>query len=291
MGEDFKVIAGFIGILVIASIFGVTNRDNLKIASNSQSITAGGNIQSGGNIGDSDNINNEKITESQTIIADVPKPDELYIQNIKTNSNVNKEIITIAAPKSNHSPYNLTGLILRSTESGRSITIGSAATLPQLSYAPKDNIFLYPGERAYIITGHSPKAYSFRVNKCTGYFEQYVDFEPYLPIKCPYLRNEDLPKKPNQFPDNCLDYIDSIPRCTEIQFKDLPISLSSQCRDFIAEKTTYQSCVSIHKYDDDFYSDEWRIYLERDQILWKNQRENIEIFDSARNVVLDSVDF
>jgi hypothetical protein len=41
----------------------------------------------------------------------------------------------------------------------------------------------------------------------------------------------------------------------------------------------------LHKNDEDFYDDEWRIYLGRGEELWKNRRETIILKDQAGKII------
>jgi len=181
-------------------------------------------------------------------------------------------------------PVPITGWQIKSVVTGASAKIGKGAYLAypgQLN--PESEIFLSPGGRAVVATGRSPIGVSFRLNKCTGYFAQYQTFTPTLPEQCPALQEESLPKAPNALDDRCLDYIDRLPICRT--HGKLPIYLKPECTTYIAERTNYNFCVSAHKNDPDFYLNEWRIYLNRDDRLWKNRRETIKLIDNEGKTV------
>ena len=61
---------------------------------------------------------------------------------------------------------------------------------------------------------------------------------------------------------------------------NLPLSISPECNIYMRENINYGSCVQKHKNDKDFYNHEWRVYLERDQQLWKDRREVIKLLDT-----------
>ncbi len=147
----------------------------------------------------------------------------------------------------------------------------------------KEPIFLDPGGKAIVTTGQSPIGYSFKINKCTGYLEQFQDFRPSLPKECLYPRDEDVPSGPGGLDDKCLDYIDRLPRCEVV--KSMPLDLTSQCQEYLSTKINYKSCVETHKDDPDFYKNEWRIFLGRSDELWKAKRENIELLDRNGNLI------
>lgn len=198
----------------------------------------------------------------------------------------NKEYIKISAPKSNKKPVRLTDMKLEG-ELGLDISIKQGAPLifPSLAENPKKDIYLAPGETAYIITGSSPIGESFRLNKCLGYMKQFHDFEPSIPSRCPLPKYEDLPDNLN---DQCLDYIDKIPACKT--FVSAPINLSTACQEYINYKINYKTCFELHQYDDDFYGEEWRVYLNRSGDIWKKSRETITLTDTNGKTI-DSVSY
>jgi len=141
----------------------------------------------------------------------------------------------------------------------------------------KEPIFLDPGGKAIVTTGQSPIGYSFRVNKCTGYLEQFQDFNPSLLKECLYPRDENVPSGLGGLDDVCLDYIDRLPKCEIV--KSMPAYLPSQCQEYVSTKINYKSCVDTHRYEPDFYKNEWRIFLGRSDELWKEKRETIQLLD------------
>lgn len=185
-------------------------------------------------------------------------------------------------------PINITGWMLRSTQSGHQASIGTAVLLPS-SYAAtavkgEDPIVMRPGDKAVISSAHSPIGNSFLINKCSGYFDDFREFYPYINASCPFLRNEKMPAAPNALNDACLDFVSSWPMCGN-QINNLPEYLSHECQVWIADHATYNSCVSLHQPDKDFFSNEWRIFLNRTEPLWKIERENIQLLDSDGKVV------
>lgn len=196
-----------------------------------------------------------------------------------------KEYLGIRASPQNDSPLRITGWALEGKQ-GLDIAIGQGTYLIYSAQInPQEDIFLYPEEKTFIITGESPVGTSFRLNKCTGYFEQFKDFYPSLPKECPYPKDEDLPANLN---DKCLDYIEGLPRCEAVI--SIPWNLSSACQDYINEKINYNTCVELHKNDPDFYKQEWRIYLGRGEELWKEKRESIILTDQ-NNKIIDWVSY
>lgn len=203
----------------------------------------------------------------------------LNIRNAK-ESDLNKEYVEIQASKDNKNSLNISKWRLKG-KIGLDIAVGQGAIL----YLPGQNnpqqeIILKPGEKAVIVTGASPLGTSFHLNKCIGYFEQFQNFIPRIPQECPLAKDEVLP---NNLDDKCLDYIERVPRCEVI--KSIPPSMSSSCQDYLSMKITYNSCVEIHKNDTDFYKPEWRVYLGREEELWKKNRETVVLTDQNGKVI------
>jgi hypothetical protein len=180
----------------------------------------------------------------------------------------------------------ISGFQVKSTATGRGTTIGNGVLLPfsgQINQASP--IFLEPGDRVYLITGHSPVGFSFRTNKCTGYFAQFQKFTPWLPTECPRPDSEPKPTPPNHFSDACLDYIATLPACI-VPLQNIPVAyLEPQCRTFITEKINYNTCVLNHKNDPGFRGNLWYIYLNQSLELWKNQRETIKLLDMSGKTI------
>ena len=208
---------------------------------------------------------------------------ELSVNNYGSASAAD-EYVTLQLSDSAPSRVLLTGMIIKSEASGRSATIGKGAYLPQQgTINAEELVYLEPGGIAYVVTGRAPVGYSLRVNKCTGYFEQFQNFVPQLPIECPLPKTEPLPPPPNSPSDACLQYIDTMRRC-RIE-PNPPVELGEECRRFIRDSFTYPRCVAAHKSDADFYKNEWHLYLSRDLPLWKSAREVITLLDATGKAV------
>lgn len=198
------------------------------------------------------------------------------------------EYIRVVANSKNKFANPLTGLVLESPVTGNSAIIPSGSTLPLTGIVPKnENITLRPGERAIISSGKSPIGTSFALNKCSGYLGQFQKYTPELKRECP--RPEDDVKNYVISDSVCKNFLENLPRC-EIYRGNTPSNLSLECKQFISEKINYNSCVSLHKNDTDFYSGEWRIFLGKMVELWKQKQEIIELNDADGNA-LDAVTY
>lgn len=202
----------------------------------------------------------------------------------RTYSDVQKEYIEIRASRSNKNAVSITGWQLENRK-GERTTILKGTLLAYLSRVnPTRNIFLEPGAKAIIITGESPINTSFRLNLCTGYFNQFNEFTPSLPQQCPYLKNESGLKNVN---DACFQYIGRLSRCQmpiSIPF-ETRLAIGNECQDFLLGFASYTGCVNAHRNDSGFFLNEWRVYLGRTEEMWSNVREAIKLFDQNSNLV------
>jgi hypothetical protein len=203
-------------------------------------------------------------------------------------TNPEGEYLIIRAQGTLKDPATITGWSIKSLITGRVVLIGKAANFPFLGRVNTlDDISLKSGEKAIIITGESPTGISFRLNQCTGYFEQFQNWIPSLPQDCPKPQGPGYyPYPPNALTDKCLDYIDRIPRC--IIPLSIPNNLESACFEYINQNFNYTSCTNIYKNTEKFYKNEWRIYLGLNEELWKTRREVIELRDSA-GLLVDNI--
>jgi hypothetical protein len=201
--------------------------------------------------------------------------------------------VRIRADRSNTKPVRITGLVLHSGISGRSYSIPQGTPLylgGQINIG--QDVYLAPNEEAIIVTGRSPIGTSFRTNSCTGYLEQFQDFSPSLSRSCPSPKKElDIKDVSiiHSFGDACIDFIERMPSC-KLNLKPIPLGFPEQCVRFITEDITYNGCVKSHKNDDDFYDDEWRLYLGRNEEVWRAKREVIELV-TPDGTVLDTLSY
>ncbi len=221
--------------------------------------------------------------------AQYPQPADVVRLNhfVSTgNGNPNYEYVILTAPQTNQKPLVITGMKLRSAVTGNSAVIGNGVT-PFLEGQQNSEgaIALKPGSVAYIFTGRSPLSYSFQLNKCMGFLNQFYAFTPGISTYCPLIQSHQLPKFPNNFDDNCLDYLSRLGQCYDHAVQPFPSYIKPECQSFILERNNYRYCVSHHRSDSDFEIRDWRIYLNRSQVLWKTYREHIELYDQNGKLV------
>ncbi len=184
---------------------------------------------------------------------------------------------------------NITGWKLRSTVTGNEFVIGGAAIIPHVGVRDQTPIIISRGARIIISDYTSPINTSFRLNKCTGFFSEGRNFEPALHNKCPAIIDDTTSNVPN-LTDECLDYIDTLPRCEVPKERDFWETLGASCKNYLLRNVNYESCVTAHKNDSDFFETEWRIYPAQPKILWRDRHEKIQLIDRYGRVV-DTVEY
>jgi len=207
------------------------------------------------------------------------------------SSDPKQEYITLRTSYNLEKSITLSGWSLHEDAGDIKVTIGQAAQIPFLGQVNVDSPITLPANSiVYITTGRSPNGTSFRANECTGYFEQFQDFYPSLSIDCPDPENEILINPSAVAGDSeCLTYIQNAPRCI-LAVNALPPSIHSSCQNFILNQLSYNGCINAHKNEPTFYRNEWRVFLNRDQEVWKNQNERIRLLDENGKVV-DSIGY
>lgn len=192
-----------------------------------------------------------------------------------------KEYIEIRVLQVNLSAVDISGWKLINSK-GDSARLGNSSTLPVGGKVNNTATTKVSGNDAIIVsTGHSPVGISFRVNSCTGYFEQFQDFVPPLPMVCP---GGTANKGFQSLDQDCRIFTSQIPQCTTYT-KTFPSGTSAGCKSFVISDVSYNGCVATNKNNPDFYKPELRIFLNRDTELWAQQKETITLLDEKGNLV------
>ena len=210
-----------------------------------------------------------------------PLRGKIWISRVTRSTDVNREYLTISTNKNLPPQTRLTGMTIKSVVSGKTVQIGEGVELPLVNSIndPRD-IYINPEMKVIVTSGSSPTGYSFRLNLCTGYFEQFQNFTPVLPKQCPALKNAPLPAPPNQLSDKCIDDIQKFPRCEVLT--EWPAIINDQhydCLNFVDTYIGYQNCVDLNKNFSFFWNNEWRTYLNWSTPLWRTKREIIWLLD------------
>lgn len=233
----------------------------------------------------------EDLQEEISELVEKQDQSEYYglvdIRKISTTSTLDgsKEYIRLSASRKINTPINITGWKLVSERTNAQISIPQGTNLFRPNgQSVRSNILLHGNETVYINTGESPISTSFKTNICSGYHEQFNDFNPSISLKCPYP-DTDIVGVPDTLQNEvCLDFIDRMPRC-KIQTEEVEQILGNDCNVYVYQKVNYPTCVDNHINDDNFYKSEWRIFLERRHPVWKNDKETVNLVDVEGKIV------
>jgi len=166
-----------------------------------------------------------------------------------------------------------------------------------------EQIILSPRDKAIVTSGKMTKkasflGLSFKVNKCSGYLNEYPGYalQPQISKQCPRPSAEsglDL------LEDSCYNFVkkklqvchtpvyrEEMQKSGELrQYLDSTYGLSRVCREYVQQHFNYQWCTLTYMKDSDFYKGEWRIYLNRQAQLWDSGRERIALYDAQGKLV------
>lgn len=217
-----------------------------------------------------------------------PSPYAQYVslEQSSAASSYENEYVTVRVSYNAPQKITVTGWRLESTATNLGVALPQASALPFLgSVNSIEPVSLSPGQTMYVITGRSPNGTSFRTNMCTGYFEQFQNFTPPLRLECPGPQEEaDRVFATGTYNEECYNVVRTLNRCT-LTVASIPASAGAACQPFIQDVLTYNGCINSHRNDSKFYKDEWYLYLNRDQELWRTRSERIRLVDETGKVV------
>lgn len=131
---------------------------------------------------------------------------------------------------------------------------------------------------------------NFRLNKCTGYLENYYDFNPSLPQNCPLIYGSRY--EISHLSGECQNYLFSLGGCKAVDYffyNSLPGNdQGNACRAFLNTVATYGNCFQKYSQDKDFLSGEWRIWVNQQNFL-DSQHDRLGLFDKDGLLVSDYV--
>ncbi|MDB5244843.1 MAG: hypothetical protein JWN18_713 [Parcubacteria group bacterium] len=208
-----------------------------------------------------------------------------YVSNA-SSSNANNEYVQISAAQNAGMLIPVSGWHLVSEATGKSAVIPLGTAAPTVGVVNQlSPISLSPGERAFISSGKSPVGFSFRENKCTGYFSTFQQFTPPLPQICPSPSDELIAHYGQYYirDASCVDYVNTLPRCQTVQFP--PKNISATCKKFVLQYLNYNGCAVTHSADPDFAGNTWHVYLGLAKHLWRNQYEVVKLLDANYKTV------
>jgi len=179
---------------------------------------------------------------------------------------------------------NVTGWKIK-TNSGREIFISRAiADYTPTNLPPEGDIILYP-ENYLNVYGWSNASFggkNFRLNKCMGYLNSFYNFDPRLPQNCPTPNQSEI----ITFSGRCQNFIRSLGSCevpTANQLNSFSGPADTSCRAYL-EKLNYGYCYETNRHKNDFFSNEWRVWLNL-PLPFDSEHDRLLLFDKAGKLV------
>ncbi len=181
----------------------------------------------------------------------------------------------------------LTGWAVRSKRGVFGIPRGNIILRPFApAFTNQEPIIVQPGDTVRIFSSHSPAGLNFRLNKCTGYLQNYT---PAIPKTCPYLYKDRF--ELSDYSGKCQDYITSLGSCEIPQSSPLVEQGDAQCRALLAT-ANYSSCYNAHHTNADFLGNEWRIWMgtQNTQLnIFDPRHDKVQILDTNGKLVVQYI--
>lgn len=224
------------------------------------------------------------LAEAKTFGDPSPYRGKIEIDTVVAKQESSREAyVAISTTHTLEQPVNLSGWSLQSVLSGTRIFIPQGATMFRMGIVNNVGaISLDAGEVAYISAGTSPVGISFKENGCTGYLEQFQNFEPDLSRSCG--NEESIQLDAREHGAACESFADSIPSCTAY-LGVFPPGLSLSCVSYIRNSLTYNGCVARHEWRASFKGHAWRIFLNQSRTPWRSSHDVIRLLDEKGKVV------
>lgn len=165
----------------------------------------------------------------------------------------------------------------------KSAVVGNAAPVVSMERsAPTQGILLKPGGKLYLVSGYSPYYESFQTTRCSGYLKNAV---PGVAAACPSGREElEYFINKNNVSSACRSYLYGVgTSCTTPT--NVPKDLGSECKQLVTSLLTYDQCVAHHKTEPGFFLNEFRVYANSINELWKNDTDVLRLVDREGKTV------
>ncbi|PIR47023.1 MAG: hypothetical protein COV07_01105 [Candidatus Vogelbacteria bacterium CG10_big_fil_rev_8_21_14_0_10_45_14] len=144
---------------------------------------------------------------------------------------------------------------------------GMVATIPKATRSfmqgvinSTEDVIVERREEVIVSDTTSPVGVSFKVDRCSGFLEEFQDFNPPLSLSCPSPVELVRARGANPPDASCASYVENLPSC-QIGLNSGYSSLSQSCRGYVADTISQQSCVEKFGGRFDFFVPEWRVYL------------------------------
>ncbi len=176
-----------------------------------------------------------------------------YFHNVQFGS-VSVGQISLRANLNGSSTVNITGWMIKA-KYGSELVPQAIGLYDPSGLAAENDIILRRGDYVNIYSSASAIGKNLRLNKCTGYLENYNHFTPSLPKNCPSINKSDI----SGFSGKCQNYISTLYGC-RLPASNPPVPQNDYGCIAYLNTINLKGCYDRHIGDSDFLSHEWRVW-------------------------------
>lgn len=146
--------------------------------------------------------------------------------------------------------------------------------------APASDILMGDGDVLSLYSSSAP--FNLRLNECIGYAAHVANFDPPLPLTCPYVSQTQL----ESFSGQCQNYLSSLGQCQQPNLSSPQIPQNDYaCTEYLENNFTYRSCFDAHSSDANFLSNQIWVWTGTNVV--NQYHDSVELLD--RNGLLVDV--
>jgi hypothetical protein len=182
-------------------------------------------------------------------------------------------LITYFANNAATGTIDITGWQIKSKNSGEYIPQAIALYDPSGLAAPSD-IHLKNSDTVNVYSTTAP--FNLRMNKCVGYISHVANFNPGLPLNCPYMNSSQIAN----FTGACQNYIETLSGCSEPNMASPQIPRTDYaCQSYLQNNFNYRSCFQQHASDADFLSNQVWVWTGSNVV--DNYHDVVDLYDRS----------
>lgn len=189
---------------------------------------------------------------------------------------------TIRFSGTNEESVDVTGWKVRGNRGGEVYIPQASEDFGISGWTPNGNIVLRNGNYVTVYSAKGPIEKNFRLNKCIGYLNNTYSFNPKLPTSCPSFDRKEI----ITFSGACQNFLGRMGGCKEPTAAEKNMftgPADTACRAFL-DTLNYGGCYRAHRSDKDFFSNEWRVWLNA-EMFFDTEHDRLILYDKNGKVV------
>lgn len=245
-----------------------------------------------------------KETVKQPVVPPVtqPKSDispysgKVKISGLRTQTLSTPSLITLTTNFQQNEKIDITGWKFETKIGSFLIPKGMEQINPSSPALILQNIIVKSGDVIYLSSNPNPfleRDKNFRPNKCMGYLSNSINFTIPLPQSCPQIQIDKLPSYLSYW---CIEYIKTLSSCkmpTSGGLAQYELGKDDNCISYLNTNLNYSGCFLNYQKDQDFYSNQWHIYLDliyKEIFPWTNEFDTLYLRDK-NGLLIDKYEF